>query len=176
MPKMQVSLSLAEKPVRLVKVEPDGTGLTAGYTKVGTYDHPENDKLGHHESHVLYHHVQEILYHVTDTPPPPEEGFWPDNITDMQTVKIIYEPVEVATVTVAPTTASVVVGATQQLTPTVEPADAWDDSVTYESSDEAKATVSATGLVTGVAAGSATITVKSKNGKEATSEITVTAA
>ncbi|HMG69747.1 MAG TPA: Ig-like domain-containing protein, partial [Gemmatimonadaceae bacterium] len=86
-------------------------------------------------------------------------------------------PAPVASVTVSPSAASVVVGATQQLTATTK--DSTDAvltgrSVTWSSSNTAFATVDANGLVTGVAAGSATITATSE-GKSGTSAITVTA-
>jgi len=84
-------------------------------------------------------------------------------------------PVAVTGVTVAPTTATVNVGATQQLTATVAPADATNKDVTWSSSNNLVATVSAGGLVTGVAAGTATITVTTVDGAHtATSTITVT--
>jgi len=83
--------------------------------------------------------------------------------------------VSVASVTLAPTTASKTVGQTQQLTPTVLPANAANKSVTYATSDASKATVSASGLVTAVAAGTATITVKTVDGnKTATCVVTIT--
>lgn len=77
-----------------------------------------------------------------------------------------------------PATTSVAVGGKQQITLDVEPADATDKqavltAATYESSDETKATVSATGEITGVAAGNATITVKSGT-LEAQVAVTVT--
>lgn len=79
-------------------------------------------------------------------------------------------------VTVTPATTSVVVGATRQLTGTVLPADATDKSGTWTTSDAMKATVSSTGLVTGVAAGTATITFKSNDGNfTGTTTVTVTA-
>ena len=79
-------------------------------------------------------------------------------------------------VTVTPATASVVVSATRQLTGTVLPADATDKSGTWTTSDATKATVSSTGLVTGVAAGTATITFKSNDGNfTGTTTVTVTA-
>ena len=59
------------------------------------------------------------------------------------------------------TAGRVAVGGTAQLTATVRPSNAADPSVTWTSSDESIATVDATGLVTGVAAGEATITVTS---------------
>lgn len=81
----------------------------------------------------------------------------------------------VASVSVAPTTASKTVGQTQQLTPTVLPAGAINKKVTYTTSDATKATVSATGLVTAVAVGTATITVKTVDGdKTATCVLTIT--
>ena len=72
----------------------------------------------------------------------------------------------VATVTVTPTTAGVVAGQTVQLTAT--PRDAGGTplggrTVTWASSNTAVATVSATGLVTGVAPGSTVITATSES-------------
>ena len=75
-----------------------------------------------------------------------------------------------------PTTLSLAVSATSQLTKTVLPTDATVKTVTYTSSNPAKATVSAGGLVTGVAAGTTTITVTTTSGaKTDTCVVTVTA-
>jgi uncharacterized protein YjdB len=82
----------------------------------------------------------------------------------------------VATVTLAPPTATVFVAFTQQLTPTLKDAGGHvltGRTVTYQSSNTNVATVSSSGLVTGVAPGSATITATSE-GKSGTSTITVT--
>ena len=85
-------------------------------------------------------------------------------------------PVPVASVTVSPPTATLVVGAVQQLAATT--LDAGGNTltgrvVTWGSSDQTRATVSPTGLVTAVAAGAATITAASE-GRSGTSQITVT--
>lgn len=78
-------------------------------------------------------------------------------------------------VSVSPTTASVAVGATKNLTATVSPANATNPAVNWTSSDDTKATVSATGVVTGVAAGTATITATTADGGfTATCRVTVT--
>lgn len=83
--------------------------------------------------------------------------------------------VAVTDVTLSATTASVTVGGKTTLTATVAPTDATTKTVTWASSDETIATVK-DGVVTGVAAGKATITVTTTDGsKTATCEVTVTA-
>ena len=87
-------------------------------------------------------------------------------------------PVAVTGVTVAPKTASLSLAGTktQQLTPTVAPANATNKAVTYQSSDATIASVSSTGLVTGLKEGTATITVKTTDGnKTDTCAVTVAA-
>jgi hypothetical protein len=77
-------------------------------------------------------------------------------------------------VTISAASVSVNSGATTQLTATIVPADATNQKVTWTSSNNAIATVSASGLVTGVASGIATITVTTDDGgKTATSKINV---
>ena len=76
---------------------------------------------------------------------------------------------------VSPTTVSVAVGATATLTKTIAPSNATNQNVTWSSSNTAVATVNTSGLVTGVSAGAATITLTTVDGaKTATSAITVT--
>ena len=78
-------------------------------------------------------------------------------------------------VSVTPPTASITTGATTQLTAMVAPTTATNKNVTWSSSNTAIATVSSTGLVTGVTAGTTTITVTTADqGKTATSVITIT--
>ena len=87
-------------------------------------------------------------------------------------------PVAVTGVTIAPKTASLSLAGTktQQLTPTIAPAGATNKAVTYVSSDPTKATVNASGLVTGVAIGTTTITVTTADGsKTDTCAVTVAA-
>lgn len=78
----------------------------------------------------------------------------------------VYEPTVVATtgLTILPETVNLTVGAIQQLAATVSPANATNRNVTYLSSDPTIATVSDSGLVTAVAAGSATITANTESG------------
>jgi glucosylceramidase len=83
--------------------------------------------------------------------------------------------IPVASVAINPTSVSVGAGGTTQLNATVAPSNASNKNVTWTSSNNSVATVNASGLVTGVASGTATITVKTVDGlKTATSTITVT--
>jgi len=83
-------------------------------------------------------------------------------------------------VTVSPLTASIIVGATQQLTvATVDQnGTAITSTLTYSSSDPAKATIDNNGLVSAISPGTSTITVTAVNGTttlSGTATITVTA-
>ena len=92
------------------------------------------------------------------------------------TAAITVTVVPVASVTVSPAAATVLVGQTVQLTATPKDANGSPLTgrvVTWASSAPAVATVSASGLVTSVAAGSATLTATSE-GKNGTATITVT--
>jgi len=89
----------------------------------------------------------------------------------------VSSPVPVATVTVSPATASVQVGATVQLSATTRDANGnvlTGRTIGWTSSNTSVATVSASGLVSGVAAGSSQITATSE-GKTGSAAITVTA-
>jgi uncharacterized protein YjdB len=84
----------------------------------------------------------------------------------------------VTTVTVAPPSASIVAGTTTTLQATVKDQNGnvmTGQTVTWSTNNATAATVSSAGVVSGVAAGSATITATS-SGKSGTSAITVTAA
>ena len=81
--------------------------------------------------------------------------------------------VPVTGVTVSPTSRTLEVDGTQQLTATVSPAGATNKLVTW-SSNSASVSVSQTGLVTAVSPGPATVTVTTQNGsRRATSSILV---
>lgn len=85
------------------------------------------------------------------------------------------DPVAVTGVELDKGTMALTVGGTGTLTATVAPEDAANKNVTWSSSDTAVATVD-NGIVTAVAAGTATITVTTEDGnKTATCDVTVTA-
>ncbi|MFH6991941.1 Ig-like domain-containing protein [Flavobacterium sp. FlaQc-48] len=82
--------------------------------------------------------------------------------------------VAVTSVSLSPTSASLSVGGTQQLTPTVLPSNATNKTVSYSSNNTAVATVNSSGLITAVANGNATITVTTVDGnKTSTCAVTV---
>lgn len=102
-----------------------------------------------------------------------------DAIQTPDSIQVAPEPtgdIPVTGVTVAPTTGSVTVGEQLTLTATVAPSDATNKAVTWSSSDDTIATVT-DGVVTGIAAGDATITVTTVDGSfTATCGVTVEAA
>ena len=77
-------------------------------------------------------------------------------------------------ITLSQTTAEVPAGETLQLTATVLPENATDRTVSWTSSNPAVATVNANGLVTAVAAGTATITATTNDGTNLTATCAVT--
>ena len=85
---------------------------------------------------------------------------------------ILYLP-EPASVTLSKSSATVDVGKTTTLTAIVMPQNAGNKAVTWTSSNTRVATVSSSGIVTGVSKGTATITAKTSNGKTASCSVTV---
>lgn len=100
---------------------------------------------------------------VTPTDPSTPAGSQPTNPPE-QKVEVESVKINLASVTLD-------IGATEQLSVKVEPSNA-PQNVTYASSDAAIATVDANGLITGVAVGTAKITVTA-GGKTAECEVTV---
>jgi len=87
------------------------------------------------------------------------------------------DDVSVETVTLDKTEISLEVGKTDTLVPTIAPSSATNKKVSYTTSDEKIAKVSAEGVVTAVAEGTATITVTTEDGaKTATCKVIVTKA
>jgi len=94
------------------------------------------------------------------------------------TVSVSVTAVAVASVAVAPTSVSLAAGATSQLTATAKDASGTTLTgrlVTWKSSNAQVVTVDATGKLSGVAQGTATVTA-TIDGKSASSAVTVTAA
>ncbi|HEX6048310.1 MAG TPA: Ig-like domain-containing protein [Gemmatimonadaceae bacterium] len=92
------------------------------------------------------------------------------------TATVTVRQVPVATVTISPPTAEVVAGGTVQLSASVRDGNGAElpgRLVGWSSSDDATATVSSTGLVSGIKAGTVTITASSE-GKSGTATVTVT--
>jgi predicted secreted protein len=84
-------------------------------------------------------------------------------------------PIAVTSVTVSPATATVAVGLTTNLLSHVFP-NAASQAVTWSSATPAKATVNASGIVTGVAAGTSVVTATSVSDPTKSASCTVTVA
>jgi len=84
---------------------------------------------------------------------------------DGQSVRPVYgEFIHATGVSVYPESANVNVGETLHLTATISPADAFEKGLIWSSSDESVATVNTDGLITGIAAGTAVIILKTVDG------------
>ena len=102
-----------------------------------------------------------------------QDGGWSTDAT----ITVQAATIPVSGVSVSPTSASITEGSTRSLTAAVSPTNATNRNVTWSSSNNGVATVSASGVVTGVSAGTATITATTQDGGfTATSTITVQAA
>ena len=95
------------------------------------------------------------------------------NKTATCTVTVIIPTVAVTGVSIDKNNTTLAVGTTEQLTHTVLPANATNQSVSWSSSNNSIATVSNGGLVSAVATGTATITVSTMDGNK-TATCTVT--
>jgi uncharacterized protein YjdB len=95
--------------------------------------------------------------------------------TAAATVKVTLDPAKARSVTVAPAALNLYDGAAGQLTAAVSPASAANKNVTWSASDNKIAAVNASGLVTGIAPGTCTITAKTADGGyTASATVTVT--
>ena len=81
--------------------------------------------------------------------------------------------VDVTSVALSQSTLSIDKGSSSTLTATVSPSNATNQTITWSSSNTSIATVTSAGVVKGVAAGTATITASSSNGKTAACTVTV---
>lgn len=89
------------------------------------------------------------------------------------TATVIVEEIPVTKIILPSTEASMTIGGTMDLKPTIEPADATNTHISWSSNDSAVATVDANGRVTAKGAGTATITGTAASGVTVTLVVTV---
>lgn len=97
-----------------------------------------------------------------------------EEVTKTTTYDITVSEVAVTGITLDKEETTILVGITKTLKATIEPANATDKTVIWTSSDEDVATVDENGVVTAVAAGTATITATSNENDEVTASCAVT--
>lgn len=175
----QIAFHLATKSA-VIQAAGDAVPPAVGgtnYNIIGTFEHADIEAaltdLEFDVNHVFFQHVRDALYHVSATTglAVPNTLQFPDNITDMAGLTITTDAFGVE----LGAAFSLAVGDTRQLNPVITPSDLGQGQpVTYSSSDATKATVSDTGLVTAVAAGTSTITAN-VGGETDTVVVTVTA-
>ena len=98
----------------------------------------------------------------------------PTNPTQKPTTKPTNKVIAITSVKINQKSASVMVGKTTKLTATINPSNTTQSkTLTWTSSNTKIATVDKNGVVKGIKAGTANITVKTSNGKTATIKVTV---
>ncbi len=145
---------------RTATVQKAGDALPAGSSKIKDFVYDDlttnaDDNVAEvikNRNRVYFHFVRDALYFL--------------GVQDMQRVTIIVDGEYIALTSVSslPATVTLAPTATQQITNTFNPTDASNKAVVYTTSDATKATVNASGLITAVATGSATITITSNDG------------
>lgn len=142
---------------KAAKIQADGAAPGGGFTDIGSFNHFGNDaadEIGDlgtkpfHESHVFYQHVQDLLY---------KQG-----VLSLQGVTIEWIPVTAIASTIGDNTLTV--GQTSPITTVFTPLAPSHLGLIYTSDKPSVATVSDTGVVTGVKAGAANIEVRSRDG------------
>ena len=166
---------LPASKVVLVALSPDTLPANVdGETVVSLDTFEHTDELGdtlsgqaYGPSHVIFHHIQEALYH-RKLSNPAARAMFPDGMYDLQSYQFrAHGPLMAATsirasgiaVTVGAAAVPLVVKALPSGTALAA------SSLNFASAATATATVSAAGAVTGVAAGSTTIKVSTKDGR-----------
>ncbi len=81
---LQVSYDPSAK---VVTVQQEDDSVPEGSTSIGTFEHPDPVYPG---SVVIFHGVRDLLY---KRKPDGRPGFWPNNITDLQFIKIVTDDV-----------------------------------------------------------------------------------
>ena len=157
----------ADSVYKTISVVPTGTEAPANMTIIGNYTHPDTlnaNELGPDINHVMFHRIRDLVYNKIGM------DIVATEITFTDTGVVI---INVTSVAVTPTPSSVFVGKTVNLKATVAPTNATDQTITWKSSDTTIATVDSSGVVTGVAAGSATISATSTNNITGDADVTV---
>lgn len=176
-----VQVTVGSRPVSQVRMTPANTSVLAGATVQLRADPVDATGTAVPGRPVIWASSANAIATVTSTglvtgvaPGTSSVTATVDGVTG--TTLVTVTPLPVATVTVSPNAGTLVAGQTLQLSATTASATGQTLSgrvVTWTSSSSTLATVSSTGLVTGVAAGVVTITATSE-GRSGTSRITVT--
>lgn len=131
--KYQIALNESNQLGLLVQVLGEAAAIPGGYTKIGEFDHPdENENIGWVDSHVVFQHVQKALY--------------PLGYLDMQIVHITWPGKVVATaITIADQT--IKAGLTKQLAATLTPAEVSNGRLKWGTYDQKLARITPQGLL-----------------------------
>lgn len=140
----------------------DGGTTSGNYLTAGTYDA---------DTTIIYPIVTKTGYLLNYWSPNPAK------LIENTTIKAywIQAPVDVESVSLNKSTATIVIGESITLTAAISPANATNSTITWSTDNSSVVTVS-NGIVTGKSIGTGTITATSNNGKSASCAVTVKAA
>jgi len=152
-----------------------GTG-----TNLGTFNHNEaGDQFSKGLNHVVYHHLRDIMYRRKIADGSAGVGpFWPYGFHDMSQIRIRRHGAILTSTAMTAASVSMAVAGTATLVIKGQPGDVAvaNADCSFISANPAIATVVASGLVTGQAAGNTVVTVTNKfNGLVVDAPVTVTA-
>ena len=121
---------------RIAYIKKDGDTAPEDGVLIGSFDHdPLVDPLGHVSNHMLYHHVRELLYKRSEKDPSLPAMF-PNNITDMASIKLDLDLVLEITFTTPPSiTGTLVQGDVLTAVPGIWTPTGGDDTYAWEQAD-----------------------------------------
>ena len=124
---------------RIAYIKKDGDTAPEDGVLIGSFDHDAlDDPLGHESNHVIYHHVRELLYKCSEKDPSLPAMF-PNNITDMASIKLDLDLVLEITFTTPPSiTGTLVEGDVLTAVPGVWTPTGGEDTYAWEQAEAAE--------------------------------------
>ena len=121
---------------RIAYIKKDGDTAPVNGVLIGSFDHDAlDDPLGHERNHVIYHHVRELLYKCSEKDPSLPAMF-PNNITDMASIKLDLDLVLEITFTTPPSiTGTLVQGDVLTAVPGVWTPTGGEDTYAWEQAE-----------------------------------------
>lgn len=159
------TLYVSYNPTTKVAAVKAAAAVDTGFTAIGSFVHPD---VNYPDSAVIFHGVRDLLYK-TSAKDPSKKAMFPENITNMDKIKIQSSvSVPVAYLTINPTYVALIVGDTRTVQATAYPESATNKAVKWTVDKPAVATVTANGsnsaVIKGLTSGDAVATATDASG------------